>query len=85
MNSLKSALKLLAKGEFVCHVRFESEYEALATQEGQRQAQEWLSAVGYRLARLHDEGAFFMAYDESPTTGTLLETVASALDRKSVV
>lgn len=26
--------------------------------------------MGYRLARLHDEGAFFMAYDESPTTGT---------------
>lgn len=47
MNSLKSALKLLAKGEFVCHVRFESEYEALATPEGQQQAQEWLSAVGY--------------------------------------
>lgn len=47
MNSLKSALKLLAKGEFVCKVRFESEYEALATQEGQQQAQEWLSAVGY--------------------------------------
>ena len=38
MNSLKSALKLLAKGEFVCHVRFESEYEALATPEGQQQA-----------------------------------------------
>ena len=70
MNSLKSALKLLAKGEFVCKVRFESEYEALATHEGQQQAQEWLSAVGYRLARLHDEGAFFMAYDESPTTDT---------------
>ena len=70
MNSLKSALKLLAKGEFVCQVRFESEYEALATPEGQQQAQEWLSAVGYRLARLHDEGAFFMAYDESPTTDT---------------
>ena len=70
MNSLKSALKLLAKGEFVCKVRFESEYEALATQEGQQQAHEWLSAVGYRLARLHDEGAFFMAYDESPTTDT---------------
>ena len=40
MNSLKSALKLLAKGEFVCQVRFESEYEALATPEGQQQAQE---------------------------------------------
>lgn len=36
----------------------------------QQQAQEWLSAVGYRLARLHDEGAFFMAYDESPTNDT---------------
>ena len=26
MNSFKSALKLLAKGEFVCPVRYEEEY-----------------------------------------------------------
>lgn len=70
MNSLKSALKLLAKGEFVCPVRYEEEYEALESPEGQHKAQAWLQTIGYRLARLHDEGAFFMAYDESPTTET---------------
>lgn len=70
MNSLKSALKLLAKGEFVCHVRFPTEYEALEELEGQQHAKQWLGSVGYRLARLHDEGAFFMASDESPTTET---------------
>ena len=70
MNSLKSALKLLAKGEFICPVRFEREYEALDTPEGRQRAQEWLETIGYRLARLHDEGAFFMAYNESPTTET---------------
>lgn len=70
MNALKSALKLLAKGEFICPVRFESEYEVLESQQGHQQAQEWLQAIGYRLARLHDAGAFFMAYNESPTTET---------------
>lgn len=70
MKSLKSALKLLAKGEFICPVRHEAEYAALESQDGHQQAQEWLQAVGYRLARLHDEGAFFMASGESPTTET---------------
>ena len=70
MKSLKSALKLLTKGEFICSVRHEAEFEALDTLEGHQQAQEWLQAIGYRLARLHDEGAFFMAYDESPTNET---------------
>ena len=70
MNSFKSALKLLAKGEFVCPVRYEEEYEALESPEGHHKAQAWLQTIGYRLARLHDEGAFFMAYDESPTTET---------------
>ncbi len=70
MNPLKSALKLLAKGEFICPVRHEVEYEALDTPDGRQQAQEWLQAIGYRLARLHDEGAFFMAYDESLTNET---------------
>lgn len=61
MNSLKSALKLLAKGEFICPVRFDAEYEALESPEGHRKAQEWLQTIGYRLARLPDEGAFFIS------------------------
>lgn len=62
MPSIESALKILAKGEFVCPVRYEAEYAALDAPAGREQAQQWLATVGYRLARLHDEGAFFMAY-----------------------
>lgn len=60
---IESALKRLAEGEFVCSVRFQDEYEALSSPEGKRKATEWLEAIGYRLARLGEDGAFFMAYD----------------------
>jgi hypothetical protein len=59
---LVSALKHLAAGEFVCPVRFPDEFEALTSGEGRQKADEWLGAIGYRLAQLGDEGAFFMAY-----------------------
>lgn len=62
MPPLESALKILAKGEFVCPVRYAAEYAALDDPAGREQAHRWLETVGYRLARLHDEGAFFMAY-----------------------
>ncbi|MFN3731977.1 condensin complex protein MksE [Comamonas testosteroni] len=62
MSALESALKRLAEGQFICQVQFPEEFEALDAPDGRRQADEWLGAIGYRLARLHEEGAFFMAH-----------------------
>ncbi|VTU45493.1 hypothetical protein SRS16P2_00175 (plasmid) [Variovorax sp. SRS16] len=62
MSQLESALKRLAEGRFVCATRYPDEYDALSDPAGQRKAEEWLSMIGYRLARLSDEGAFFMAH-----------------------
>ncbi|MDF2461845.1 MAG: hypothetical protein K0Q43_80 [Ramlibacter sp.] len=62
MYSLSSALKRLAEGEFVCAVAYPDEFAALQDAAGRAQAETWLEAIGYRLARLSDEGAFFMAH-----------------------
>ncbi|WP_457281009.1 hypothetical protein [Polaromonas sp. P5_D5] len=62
MTFLTSALKKLAQGEFICTQRFPDEYDALSNELDQKAAEEWLAAIGYRLARLSDEGAFFMAH-----------------------
>lgn len=62
MPRLEAALKRLAEGAFVCEVAYPDEYAALSTPEGRQQADNWLAAIGYRLARLSDEGAFFMAH-----------------------
>jgi hypothetical protein len=62
MAPLEAALKRLAEGCFVCAVHYPEEYAALQAPEGRERAQSWLSAIGYRLARLDAEGAFFMAH-----------------------
>ena len=62
MSTLESALKRLAEGRFVCEMRYPEEYAVLLEAEGRRRAEEWLAAIGHRLARLGDEGAFFMAH-----------------------
>lgn len=59
---LRSALKALAAGEFVCQHRFRDEYEALEDPAGREHAEQWLDSIGYRLARLSDDGAYFMAH-----------------------
>ena len=60
---IESALKQLAAGEFVCDVRFPEEFDVLSSPEGRHKANEWLGTIGYRLAQLGEDGAFFMAYD----------------------
>lgn len=62
MIRLESALKGLARGDFICSVRFPEEYEALSDPEGHKAAEEWLERIGYRLVRLKDDGAYFMAH-----------------------
>jgi hypothetical protein len=67
MQKHESALKRLAQGCVICTVRFPEEFEALQDPDGRKKAEEWLEAIGYRLARLHDEGAFFMAHAVATT------------------
>jgi transcription initiation factor IIE alpha subunit len=62
MSHIESALMRLAEGTFVCEVAYPDEYAALSTPEGRQKAEDWLGAIGYRLARLGDEGAYFMAH-----------------------
>ena len=62
MSTLETALKRLAEGRFVCEMRYPEEFAALQEADGRQRADAWLAAIGYRLARLSDEGAFFMAH-----------------------
>ena len=62
MSTLETALKRLAEGRFVCEMRYPEEFAVLQESEGRRRADAWLSAIGYRLARLSEDGAFFMAH-----------------------
>lgn len=62
MSRLNSALKKLAEGVFICSVQYPEEYEALEQTENRQTAEKWLGEIGYRLARLSEEGAFFMAH-----------------------
>lgn len=62
MSRRESTLKKLAEGIFICQARYGDEYEFLQDKDNFRAAEEWASAVGYRLTRLSDEGAFFLAH-----------------------
>ena len=62
MSQLNLALRLLAQGEFVCQHRYAGAFEGLSSADGRKRAEDWLSTMGYRLAQLDSNGAFFMAY-----------------------
>lgn len=55
------ALKLLLEGAYICPIRFPDEFNLLQDEEEQEQVNDWLEKLNMRLARLGDEGAFFMA------------------------
>lgn len=59
MNS--RSLKLLLAGEYICPVRYRDEFGVLEDAEEQEAINNWLSNLNMRLARIGDEGAFFMA------------------------
>ena len=52
--------KLLA-GEYICPIAFPPEYEQLQDDAVRTDVEAWLDQLGMRLARLGDDGAFFMA------------------------
>jgi biotin operon repressor len=62
MSRLESTLKKLSSGTFICETHYGDEYEFLKDRENFHKVEEWVSAAGYRLARLSDEGAFFLAH-----------------------
>lgn len=54
-------LKLLLAGEYICSVRFRDEFSILEADDEQEAVNTWLESLNMRLARLGDDGAFFMA------------------------
>ena len=53
--------QLLLAGEYICPIRYPVEHEILRDAEEQEDVGEWLSKINMRLARIGEEGAFFMA------------------------
>ena len=56
-------LRLLLAGDYICNVRYRSEFELLDDAAEREEVGAWLLALGMRLARIGDEGAFFLSYD----------------------
>jgi hypothetical protein len=56
-------LRLLWEGAYICPVRHPLEYEILADPSEQEEVGAWLLHANLRLARLGEEGAFYMAPD----------------------
>jgi predicted transcriptional regulator len=56
-------LKLLLAGEYICPVRYRTEFDMLEDASEREDVDAWLLSLGMRLARLGDEGAYFLAYD----------------------
>lgn len=63
MSLRESTLKKLATGTFICEVHYGEEYEFLQDKQNFLEAEKWAGAVGYRITRLSDEGAFFLAHE----------------------
>lgn len=54
-------LRSLLDGNFICEYAFPSEYDYLTTDNNEDFVDDWLAAIDMRLARVGDDGAFFMA------------------------
>lgn len=54
-------LKLLLEGVYLCSVRYRDEFTLLEDEDEQEQVNDWLQKLNMRLARLGEDGAFFMA------------------------
>lgn len=56
-------LKLLLAGEYICPIHYRTEFELLGDTSEREEVDAWLLSLGMRLARIGDEGAFFLAHD----------------------
>lgn len=59
--NLQTTLRLLLAGQYICPIAFPVEHRVLESAEGFAAAEEWLSKIEMRIARLGESGAFFMA------------------------
>lgn len=58
-----NVLKLLLAGEYICPVRYRPEFEILEEVSEQEEVNNWLLALGMRLGRIGEQGAFFLSHD----------------------
>ena len=58
---MDQTLRLLLDGHFICNVRFKESYANLQDGQVQEDVNDWLRKLDMRLARLGEDGAFFMA------------------------
>lgn len=54
-------LNALLAGQFICPIAFEQEYEDLQDLATRDEVEQWLTKIDRRLARLGEDGAFFVA------------------------
>jgi hypothetical protein len=54
-------LKLLLEGAYICSIRYRDEFTQLGDEDEQEQVNDWLEKLNMRLARLGEDGAFFVA------------------------
>jgi len=54
-------LRLLLEGAYICSVRYPDEFNLLEDADEQERVNDWLEKMNMRLARLGDDGAFFMS------------------------
>ena len=52
----------LLAGQFICEFRHPGLYESLHDEEQRARVNQWVEAIGYRLSRLGEQGAYFMSY-----------------------
>jgi hypothetical protein len=58
---LPNVLRRLLEGEYLCQYRFRDEHSYLLDVPARAEVEAWLGKLEMRLARLGDDGAFFMA------------------------
>lgn len=52
----------LLAGQFICEFRHPGLYESLHDEDQRARVNQWVEAIGYRLSRLGEQGAYFMSY-----------------------
>lgn len=56
-------LKLLLAGEYICPIRYRTEFDILCDPHERDDIDEWLMSLGMRMAHLGEDGAFFIAHN----------------------
>ena len=54
----------LLAGQFICEFRHPALYEFLQDEDERTRVTQWVEAIGYRLSRLGEQGAYFLSYGD---------------------